>query len=224
MNLSERIKFIRKSFGINQEKLADILGTSLGVPKGLENGSIMAIKPKYSLVLSNRFNISKEWIESGIGDMYIDDNIPSEEELKLLSNALNDKKITVPYYEDIRASAGNGCINGECTPSSIAILPKLIYAKSKNVEAIRVSGDSMTGSIEDGDIIFFGKNYTEIINGRIYVVVLGDEVYVKRIFKAPNTPRLILKSDNPVYPQFEAIEDEFKIIGKVIANMRIKEL
>jgi phage repressor protein C with HTH and peptisase S24 domain len=224
VNLAERIKKIRETFGLNQEQLASILGTSIGVPKALEQGKTMAIKPKYSIALASRFKLSKEWIENGKGEMRTNESDELLKDLAIISNSLNNDLLNIPYYEDIKASAGNGFINGECTPSYIQLLPNILPIKSTEIEAIRVSGDSMIETIDDGDIIFVDKNYTTLINGKIYVVLLGDEVYVKRIFKYPNNEKLILKSDNPVYPQFEAKKGEFEIIGKVVANMNIKEL
>lgn len=224
MNLAARIRRIRDTFGINQEQLADILGTSIGVPKGLEQGKTKEIKTKYSLILSHKFNLSKEWIENGTGEMRINQDEQIIEETSIIANSLNSKHLNIPFYEEIKASAGEGYINGECTPSYIQLQPSIISIKSKKIEAIKVYGDSMTGTIEDGDIIFLDKNDTQPISGKIYVVLFGDEVFVKRIFKHPGTEKLILKSDNPLYPQFEPSGEYFKIIGKVVANMNIKEL
>lgn len=225
MNLAARIKQIRETFGITQEQLGEILGTSIGVPKAWEQGKTKTIKPKYSLILSEKFHISKEWIETGRGDMRIDHDADLQD-ISLIADILHGNKSTVriPFYEDIRASAGTGCVNEECKPSYIQLLPELLPTNSKSIDAVKVDGDSMTGSIEDGDIIFVDRNDTAPVNGKIYVVYLCEEVYVKRLFKDPNSKKLILKSDNPVYPQFEASCEDFRIIGRVVVGMNIKEL
>jgi phage repressor protein C with HTH and peptisase S24 domain len=231
MILQDRIKMISKEFGANQEDILKILrdngiDCSIGTIKGWWQGKTKSILPKYSIILSKYFKINRQWLEDGLGEMKLSDDTSSVSlnELSLIAHTLSEDSIAIKFYEDIRASAGNGFLNGECKPSYINLLPELLPTKSKNIEAVKVDGDSMTGTIEDGDIIFIDKNYTTQLNGKIYVVLLCDEVYVKRIFKDPSNGKLILKSDNPVYPQFEANCDDFKIIGKVIANMKIKEL
>lgn len=224
MSLSSRIKHIRDSFGINQEQLAEIFGTSVGVPKGLEQGTIKNIKPKYSILLSNALKINKEWIETGKGEMRIDENDVLLEDISTIANSLKNNSIKIKYYEDINASAGNGYINSEYENSYIQLVPNILPTKSKSVEAIRVYGDSMESTIKDKDIIFIDRASTNIINGKIYVVLVKDEVYVKRIFKHPNNKKLILKSDNPLYPQFEIELYEFTIIGLVVASMNMKDL
>lgn len=224
MNLSERIKKIRQTFGVTQEHLANVLGTSIGVPKGWEQGNTKKIKEKYSIKLANKFGINKDWIENGTGEMRINQYKNMLKDTAIISDVLNEYGKRIPYYEDIKASAGTGYVNEEFKTSYIQLADDILPSKSKKIEAIRVHGDSMSGTISDGDIIFIDKNATTPANGKIYVVYLCDEVYVKRLFKDPNTKKLILKSDNPVYPQFEATCEDFKIIGQVIASMNIKEL
>lgn len=231
MDLEERIKTIRDTFGASQEDLLKILQdngieASIGTIKGWWQGKTKTIKPKYSIVLAKHFKISRDWLEKGEGLMKEDTNDieVSLQELSMIAHSLSEDSLAIKYYEDIRASAGTGTENGELKPAYINLLPSFLPTRSKNVVAIKVPEDSMTGTIEDGDIIFVDKNYTEALNGKIYVVLLCEEVYVKRIFKDPSNQKIILKSDNPVYPQFDASCEDFKIIGKVIANMRIKEL
>lgn len=171
--------------------------------------------------IANVYNASYDWILTGQETQNFNDAFQSYD---MDSQSLNKEILHIPFYEDIRASAGTGCINGDCKPTFIKLASKLLPVNSANIEAIRVMGDSMVGTIDDGDVIFVDKNHLEPLNGKIYVVFMCDEVYVKRIFRDPNTQKLILKSDNPVYPQFEADCEDFKIIGKVIANMNIKEL
>ena len=60
-------------------------------------------------------------------------------------------------------------------------------------------GDSMIGAhIEDGDIIFI-KKMPVVPNGRIAVVLIGDEATVKYIHYRAETYTLILTPANPMY-------------------------
>lgn len=61
-------------------------------------------------------------------------------------------------------------------------------------------GDSMTGArIHDGDIVFIRKQ--DIVNnGDIAAVVIGDEATLKRFFYYREKELLILRAENPKYP------------------------
>ena len=61
-------------------------------------------------------------------------------------------------------------------------------------------GDSMTGArINDGDIVFIRKQ--DIVeNGEIAAVVIGDEATLKRFFYYREKELLILRAENPKYP------------------------
>jgi len=222
-NLADRIKLLRKKFGVTQEQLADVLGCSDGKVKAWEQGNTKNIKPKDSLKLAKHFKVSKEWLEDGVGEM-----IRSESDLLLdditQTAALLDNSISIPFYKDIQASAGHGCENGDCTPTNITISKDMLPTLSDSIEAIRVTGNSMQPTINDEDVIFIDKNSTDVIDGKIYVVYLCEEVYVKRIFKQHKTKEILLKSDNDIYPDIMADCEDFRIIGKVIADMQIKKL
>ena len=81
---------------------------------------------------------------------------------------------------------------------------------------LTVVGDSMEPLLREGDTILVDKADTEIMDGKIYVVTLGDELKVKRIQKSVSG--LLLCSENPRYdaipvkgPDLEA----FRVHGRV---------
>ena len=232
MSLSGRLKTLQREFGVKQGDFVQILKDSgvditVSAIKGMFQGRTQNLKPSYAIILAKYFKINRDWLESGVGNMR-DKNekeIVSLNDLSAIANSLNKNAVQIPFYEDIRASAGTGCINGECEPTYIQLVPELLPTRSKEVDAIRVHGDSMSNTVDDGDIIFVDKNDNGLINGKIYVVYLCEEVYVKRVFKDPSgTNKFILKSDNPVYPQFDVACDDFRVIGRVVGNMNIKKL
>lgn len=223
-NLADRIRAVRKKLGINQQQLADILGCSDGKIKGWEQGNTLSMKPLDIFTLEKKFGFNQEWLENGEGEM-----MTSQGDLLLKDiaqvTAIIDGNLSIPYYKDIQASAGHGCINGECISTQITISRDMLpFARSNYIEAIRVSGNSMSPTIEDEYIIFIDKNDTEPLNGKIYVVFLCDEVYVKRIFIEPKSKSIVLSSDNPIFPQLKADCEDFRIIGRVIASMSISKL
>ena len=61
-----------------------------------------------------------------------------------------------------------------------------------------VVGDSMEPLFSEGDTLLVDKSDVEVMDGKIYVVTLGDELRVKRVHKSLSG--LILRSENPKYP------------------------
>lgn len=136
-------------------------------------------------------------------------------------NASLDNKIglmQIPYYNDIRSSAGFGAINGMAEkPETITLSKNLIPSASKTTETIKCSGDSMSPSLQDGDIMFIDRACLNIDDGEIYVIRVEDELYVKRLVRVPG--KIIAKSDNSIYPDFELVGDNFEVLGRVIYRM-----
>lgn len=82
--------------------------------------------------------------------------------------------------------------------------------------AIRVKGDSMTGSgIRDGDLAFIRKDF-DFREGGIYAVVTSgtDEAFLKIINTHDNL--LILTPSNPSYTVLTKEEDEVCIVGELV--------
>ena len=64
---------------------------------------------------------------------------------------------------------------------------------------LRAKGDSMVGAhIHDGDLVFFRRCET-VDNGKIAVVIIGDEATLKRVYYTPEKGQLILMPENPAY-------------------------
>ena len=85
-----------------------------------------------------------------------------------------------------------------------------------------VVGDSMEPEFYEGDTLLVDKSDIEIRDGKIYVVTLGDELRVKRIFNSLNG--LILRSDNPKYPDIHVEGPDletFVVHGRVCWHSRI---
>lgn len=86
--------------------------------------------------------------------------------------------------------------------------------------ALTARGDSMIGArIYDGDIVFC-KSQPTVNNGEIAVVLIDDEVTLKKVFFYPDKQKLVLQPENSNYEPFVYIGEELRevrIIGKAIA-------
>lgn len=79
---------------------------------------------------------------------------------------------------------------------------------------MRVKGDSMTGAgIHDGDLLIVDRSL-EPVTGRVVVAALDGELTVKRLQRGRG--RVMLKSENPAYPDIVVTEDrELQVWGVV---------
>jgi phage repressor protein C with HTH and peptisase S24 domain len=125
---------------------------------------------------------------------------------------------SVPYYEDVRASMGNGEINHESSVRRIAFDDNFlrdvyrIYS-IKGLSLINTFGDSMAPTIPSESVVFVQEG-VDIFDGTICAVMLDKELYIKRLQKKPT---LKLISDNKAYDDIYIKEgDDFIILGKVL--------
>ncbi len=121
----------------------------------------------------------------------------------------------------VGASAGAGALmDGEPLAGKVgfdeAWLRKL-GVEPANVSLIRVEGDSMQPSLNDGDDIMVdrGAAFGPVRDG-IHVIRMDDALMVKRLARAPGG-RLSILSDNAAYPSWpDRDPGEVEILGRVV--------
>ncbi len=129
---------------------------------------------------------------------------------------------------NLSVSAGPGVVNSEF----IEVLRSMEYApedarmmfegrKADQIRIINVRGDSMSGTIEPGDLLFVDISVKNFDGDGIYAFLYDDTAHVKRLQKMKD--KLLVISDNKIYAPWEPIEkDEMNrvlIFGKVIGSM-----
>lgn len=205
---ASRLKEIRKKYQngeLSQEAFSSYLGIPLPTYKSLEGGKSPLTVEKINL-LKEKADVNPIWVLYGEGTMFLSDEVVS-------------KDVLIPYYDDIRASAGFGALNGDVREPEYIHLPSLLsgFCRSKT-EAIRCSGDSMTPFLKDGDVMFVDRSEVDIKDGEVYVVRFGDDLFVKRLYKMPGG-KIVARSDNDRYPEFNLTNEPFEVLGHVIYRM-----
>lgn len=94
LSLGERLKEARKSKGITQDKLANLLGTSRGVITNLEHDKVDTPQPLIIKTICNILEINQEWLILGSGEM---NSVSAVKSSKILSDIYN---ITKELSED----------------------------------------------------------------------------------------------------------------------------
>lgn len=127
----------------------------------------------------------------------------------------------VPLY-DARCSAGSGAWNERSR-----VLVNLSFTryslrkkglKPDSLACLRVDGDSMAGLLEDGDTVMIDLNRTTLEGEGVYVVMLDDHLYAKRLQRQfDGSVRII--SHNKEYDPMTVPKErlgELHIIGRVV--------
>lgn len=88
--MNNRIKQLRKELGLTQEKFGEKLGLKKNSISQIENG-INSLTEQLLLSVCREFNVSKKWLRTGEGEMFIP--VPEEDEV-------------AAYVEDLLADNG----------------------------------------------------------------------------------------------------------------------
>ena len=123
-------------------------------------------------------------------------------------------------HEEVQAylSAGTGILNYYEADKDIVEVP----ADAPEHDWIfKIVGDSMKPLFDTGDIVYvdeFKQGIDTIQNGRIYVVEVDGEAYIKKVYVYEETKTLRLVSLNKDYMDllFRFEDSDIKFIGRVI--------
>lgn len=207
----ECVKEFRSIMGYTKKKLADICGVSEGLINELEANRVKKASMK---VYEGIFSVMKLDDTSKFSDDFL--NFISKYPQKYEENVLE-----IPYYENVKASMGNGILNYDSSVRKIMFDLKFfkemyqLYC-TKKLSLINANGDSMSPTIPSDSVVIVQE--TDIPDGSICAVILDGELYVKRLQKRPT---LKLISDNKSYDDIYIKEDDnFNIIGKVVGVMK----
>ena len=122
----------------------------------------------------------------------------------------------------IGASAGAGAsVDGEAVEGEVAFDPKWLRelgADPRALSIIRVEGDSMAPTLDDGDdILVDGSDAAARLRDGIYVLRMDDVLMVKRVARAPGQGRISVISDNPHYRSWDDLPmASVQLVGRVV--------
>lgn len=205
MKLSDNLKEARKKAKITQVNLAKMCNVSQGTIANWESGT-RTPDPETIAKLADILSVSTDFL---IGVDKPESNI---------SAVFNEHIHMVPVFESV--SAGFGAYADDYI---VEYCPFIINSEREAEEtiAIRVTGDSMSPKIEDGDIIRVHKQES-VDSGSIAVVLLdGEEGLVKKVVYGDDW--IELHSINPYYPprRFEGEEVlRLRVVGLVKGSFR----
>ena len=241
MTLGARVRQCRLALTWSQAELARRIGVKQQSIDQLESGKVK--RPRYIVELSEALNVPLDWLRHGKGQVHLsrptttrDNAAPAwafEPDMNTLSADGSEQAYfelsgqafaLVPVY-DARASAGPGALNTETPQPLYHNVFRQDWLKTVTPSAVdhlvvmRVAGDSMSDTLQDGDFILVDRAITRCTRDGLYVIRYsdGDELMVKRMIRQPSSKLLIVKSDNPNYPSQTSLKDDDLVVeGRVI--------
>ncbi len=177
--------------------------------------------PKVSnmVALAEIAGVNLDWLLTGKGTPNGTTDAPA------ICQPVDDDYDYVPYADDVFASAGGGRFNDGVvgTDRYLAFRKDWVRANgfnAKDLVAINTDGDSMLPTIPENATVLVDKSKNVAKDGRIYVVRIDDQLYVKRIQWLPKGLKLI--SDNKdIYGAIELskadlADSHIQIYGQVV--------
>lgn len=220
MKIGDRIRQIRTARKMTLQQMADTIDSDVGNLSRLERGKqgfSEAMLQKIADALS--IPVSELFSEEG------EDDAVHKYSVNSLTNSRRDNVYRVDVL-GVSASAGVGSNSGDVVEviRSIEYVPE--YAKSMfgsrpqgSVMLINVRGDSMTGTLEPGDLIFVDTKVTFFDGDGIYVFNFNGDTFVKRLQKVKFELKVI--SDNKTYETWALTQEEMNMLhvqGKVLVS------
>lgn len=206
--MSTRIKDARKAAGLTQEQLADATGMTQKSVSQWETGSR---KPNMDTlrVIATTCNTTVDYL------LGLSDN-PSKMYEQSLPHGLIAMSDMPHHYIPMMGSvaAGVPIYMDECYDCYVDSPREADFA-------LRVSGDSMSPTYQDGDVVYI-KAVPDVEDGQICVVAIDDSCTLKHLYHISGGVQLV--SDNPAYPPmiFTAENSEtLRVLGLIVGFTRI---
>lgn len=219
--LARRIKVAMAEQGLSQLALAEKSGVSQAAIQKLTSGK--AKSTTFLIPISNALNVRPEWLGSGAG--------PMREDLSVKPIAPPSKTNAMDFYRvevlDISASAGFGV---SIRDEFIETIKSIEYSNDEaralfggrpqeHIKMIAVNGDSMAGTFEPRDQIFVDVTIDYFDGDGIYIFVLDNNLYIKRL--QLQHKRIAVISDNKQYETWyidKESESSLTIVAKVLIS------
>ena len=210
-----RLRQWRESREWSRETLAKAIGVSLGTLQEHERGAtIPKIGPLRRLA---DLGFDPTWFVTGReGDE------PSRMPVPVAPPPLPPETVSIPHYA-VQLSAGNGRPAAEFEDLERLVLPaawvrRVFGRPAAHLVLAGAAGTSMEPTIRDRDLLVVDTADQKLTAGRIYALVVGDTLLVKRIERTLRG-QVFLRPDNSAYQTEELtpdLADTVRVLGQVI--------
>lgn len=198
----DRIKYIMSTSRLNQSAFARRLGVDSPYISKIMSGRL-AISEGFINRIAIDMGVSKQWLKYGTDVPFPKPTHAATIEARVNPEPAAELHSGIPVY-DVDATAGSAELSRMLTDDRVIGYVDLPQVNPECV-IIRVSGDSMSPSINNGSFVAIRPvSATGIIFwGQIYVVVTENYRMVKYLRRHDNPDYVVLHSDNPAYDDID---------------------
>lgn len=202
---AERLKQCRIKTNQTLEQIGTLVGVHKTTVMRWEKGETERIGLPTIQILASYYGVNPAWLMGADVPMKKTDNYVSA-----------DNIIPLPKTKKVPLLGTIAC--GEPILAEENIEDYIGIDEKANVDfALRCKGDSMINArIFDGDIVYI-KQQSDVDDGEIAAVLIGDEATLKKIYKYEN--KVVLRPCNPMYDDMVYAGEqlnELRILGKAI--------
>ncbi len=215
LEAGNRLRQWRESREWSRETLAKAIGVS---PRALQEHERGATIPKIGpLRRLADLGFDPTWFVTGREGIE-----PSLMPVALDPAPLPPETVSIPHYA-VQLSAGNGRPAAEFEDLECLVLPaawvrRVFGRPAAHLVLAGAAGTSMEPTIRDRDLLVVDTADQRLTAGRIYALVVGDTLLVKRIERTLRG-QIFLRPDNSAYQTEELtpdLADTVRILGQVI--------
>lgn len=178
---SKRLKELRTTRKITQERLAKIIGVERSSIGKYEGKSAVIPSPSVLQAIAEYFDVSVDYLLGREGQK---------------NNAASNGSVKIPVLGDVRAGLPMEAVENILDYEEIS--PDM--AAHGDYFALRIRGDSMEPRIHEGDVVIV-RRQPDVDSGDLAIVLVnGDSATIKRVRKLSDGIMLI-----PLNPSYEPI-------------------
>jgi len=223
------MKYVRRQLGdqrgvenLSQAKFARLLDVHPSAISHVEAGNTR-IQPGLAKTIEERTGFRQAWLLTGEGPERIE--APPPPEARSVNARFGPGELTVSGFDFsfvkkvkplLSGGAGDLVYEEDC--EDICSFRTDWLSRKGVVSAMRlaqVSGDSMLPTLEDGDFVLFDTSKRDPLDGKIMVIGIENNLYIKRVRVSPDG--IFLVSDNKaVYDPWRVNTENTRYLGLVI--------
>lgn len=203
MALGARIRYYREKAKLTLEQLSERSGVDVGTISALENRD--SSRSKFATAVAQGLGMSLEMLEDENQDLDVvalmaapGQPSPPSAPVGVPSSPRDQPPqgyVRLPVMAEASAGPGRVPLLEAVQPVDVleSYIRQKLNASPRNLKVLTARGGSMTGLIEDGDIMFVEPT-NEFKDDGIYILTLDDLVRVKRLSISMATGNVIIES------------------------------
>ena len=219
IDIINRIKFLMQELNYKQVDFARKIDVDTSNLSKYLNGRLPISDSLINRLVVN-LGVSKQWLEDGT-----DIPFAKAQAVTAINAPTAPTQQGTPVY-DIDVTAGGMPRARMFADDQIVGWVNLPDVANNGCRIVRVSGDSMSPVIQNGDYIAVRElsNMQDIFWGQIYVVILDDYRMLKYVRRHDNPALVTLRSANPAYDDIEVARADIRDLMLVQSVIHIDKL